>query len=104
MSSNVIFDVRNFTKTVWTPTNYFILSPSASWLFCSITEAYVSFLVQVDAIFFVFEQHNLVTIVYIVYKVMYLSHEVKLVIQCFEKIFVHQFLMTILNSTNSGFI
>ena len=45
MSSNVIFDVRNFTKTVWTPTNYFILSSSDLWLFLSITKAYVSFLV-----------------------------------------------------------
>ena len=36
MSSDVVFDVRNFTKTAWTPTNYFILSPSeltTSWAF-----------------------------------------------------------------------
>ena len=52
--SSLIFDVRNFTKSVWTPTKYFILFSSASWLFCSFTEAYVSFHVQLDPISVVF--------------------------------------------------
>ena len=35
---------------------------------------------------------------------MYLGREVKLVVQCLEKIIVHQFLMAGLNLRNSGLI